>query len=177
MVDPNLPADNVSASLLGGISLTQSLDPLSVHRIPIPTGINIVVLMPKIKILTKDNRAKLDTNVSLKNHVKQSANLASFVLGCIRGQWDIIERSLQDFIIEHQRADDIPHFYDIQSAAMNKGAIGCSISGSGPAIFAFCMNTASATSVEEAMINVCKKNKMEASSFISKISLNGVYCY
>ena len=177
MVDPSLPADNISASLLGGICLTQSLEPLKVHRIPIPDGINIVVLLPEIRILTKDNRKKIDTHVTLEDHIKQSANVSSFVLGCIRGNWEIIEDSLQDFIIEHQRADTIPHFYDIQAAALEKGALGCSISGSGPAIFAFCMNSADAGSVEEAMVSVCKKNGLIASSFISKISNNGAYCY
>lgn len=177
IVDDSLPADNISASLLGGICLTQSLDPLKIHRIPIPSGIHIVVLLPKISILTKENRKNIAAHVSLENHIKQNANIASFVLGCIRGNWDIIKDSLQDFIIEHQRADTIPHFYDIQAAAMENRALGCSISGSGPAIFAFCMNSADAGSVEEAFAEVCKKKGIEADSFISKISNNGAYCY
>ncbi len=177
VVHPDLPADNVSASLLGGICLTQSLDPLIVHRIPIPSGIHIVVLLPDIKVLTMENRATLKKEVSLRDHIRQSAQLGSFVLGCIRGNWDIIQFALKDFIIEPQRAQNIPHFYEIQKAAFNHGALGCSISGSGPAIFAFCMNSADADNVAIAMKRIYTENSIEAQSFISQISHNGAFCY
>ena len=177
VVHPNLPADNVSASLLGGICMTQSLDPLMIHRIPIPTGIHIVVLLPDIQVLTAENRSKLKKEVRLKDHIRQSAQLGSFVLGCIRGNWDIIQFALKDFIIEPQRAQSIPHFYELQKTALDHGALGCSISGSGPAIFAFCMNSADAGNVEVALKGICADKSIEAKSFISGVSYNGAFCY
>lgn len=87
--------------------------------------------------------------------------------------FDLIGRSLNDHIIEPQRAQLIPHFYDVQNAAMTQGALGCSISGAGPSIFALSNNSAGAEEIGNAMQKVFKENKIESHIYVSPINLEG----
>jgi homoserine kinase len=86
---------------------------------------------------------------------------------------DLIRRSLTDVIIEPQRAQLIPHFYKVKEAALNADALGCSISGAGPSIFALCANTLVAENVGNAMQKVFNYNKIENNLFISPINHEG----
>jgi len=129
-------ADNVAPSLFGGISLVRSNQELDVHRLNVPRGTYATVVHPDIKILTKDARGILSDQVSLQQHIRQSGNLAGFIVGLYKSDFDLIKRSLQDLIIEPQRAKLIPHFHEVKAAVLQTGVLGCSISGAGPSIFA-----------------------------------------
>jgi homoserine kinase len=166
-------ADNVAPSLLGGLRLIRDNDTLDQHRIPVPSGIFASVIYPHVEILTRDARGILSPTVPLKKMVQQSANLSSFVLGMFNSDIDLIGRSLQDVVIEPQRAQLIPHFYDVKEAALKAGALGCSISGSGPSIFALSANSLIAENVGEAMKKVYSDAKIEYQLFLSPINHEG----
>jgi homoserine kinase len=131
------------------------------------------VVYPKVEVLTKEARAMLRTEVTLKDAVKQSANLGAFIIGMFNSDFDLIKRSLIDLIIEPQRAQLIPHFYEVKEAAYTEGVLGCSISGSGPSIFALSENSLTAERAGLAMKKVYEKHKIPCELYISPINMEG----
>ncbi|NJN33367.1 MAG: homoserine kinase [Saprospiraceae bacterium] len=167
-------ADNVAPSLLGGFTLVRDSDLCDVQTIPVPKGLCAAVVYPKVEILTKEARSMLKTEVPLKSMVKQTANIASFVLGMVKNDFALIKRALHDVIIEPQRAPLIPHFYDVKNAADTEGVLGCSISGSGPSIFALCIDLNIAQKVGNSMRDIYLNNGIECELFISAVNMEGV---
>ena len=175
--DGALHADNVAPSLLGGIVLIRSLSPIEVVRLPVPRGLMVLLVHPQIQILTKESRAALSDQISLNAHVVQSAHLASFVSALYKSDFDLLSRSLNDFIVEPQRAKLIPRFYDMKQAAMDLGALGFSISGAGPSVFALCNNSLVAEKISERLIAILAEEKIEARSYISAVNQEGAFKY
>lgn len=166
-------ADNVAPSLLGGMLLIRSNETLDVHRLHVPRGLYAVVCYPAVEVLTKDARSILSTTTTLKQHIEQSGNLGGLIVGLFNGDFDLISRSLKDNIIEPQRAQLIPHFHEVQDAAIKEGALGCSISGAGPSIFALCANSLIAENVGREMKAVFDKAKIGNQLFIGPINQEG----
>lgn len=166
-------ADNVAPSLLGGITLIRDNATLDVHKIPVPRGMYATVVHPDIEVLTKSARAILSNQVDLKSVIGQTGNIAGLITGLYNSDFDLIGRSLRDYIIEPQRAQLIPHFHDVQTAAMNAGVLGCSISGAGPSIFALSMNSVIAENAGIAMQRVFTDNKIGSQIYMSPINLEG----
>lgn len=166
-------ADNVAPSLLGGIVLVRSNQQLDVHRLHVPTGLFATVVYPEVEILTREARGILSKQVDLEKVIVQTGNLAGFIVGLYNADFELIGRSLQDVIIEPQRARLIPHFYDVKSAAMKAGALGCSISGAGPSVFALSSNSITAAKVGESMTRVFRNGNIRSHLFISNINQEG----
>lgn len=173
LADGAYHADNVAPSLIGGMILIRNNASLDVHRLPLPQGLYASVLYPHVKILTKDARAVLSDQVSLSKCIEQSGNLAGLVVGLYNADLGLISRSLNDVIIEPQRAQLIPHFYDVKEAALNAGAMGCSISGAGPSIFALSTNSLIAENVGTAMEKVMYDANIPNELFVSPINQEG----
>ncbi len=170
-------ADNVAPSLLGGITFVRNNESLDVHRLSVPPGLFVTVIYPQVEILTKAARNMLSNTVSLKNTVQQAANLGGFIIGLQKGDFELISRSLEDVIIEPQRASLIPHFQEVKEAALKQGVLGCSISGSGPSIFALSNNSLIAENAGTEMERIYRDNKIKTALFISKINMEGVIRY
>lgn len=166
-------ADNVAPSLLGGFTLVRDSVTCDVTRVPVPRGMYATVIYPKVEVLTKEARAMLKTEVSLKQTVQQSANLGAFILGMVNADFGMIRRALTDVIIEPQRAPLIPHFMEVKQAALDAGVLGCSISGSGPSIFALSNSSLVAEEAGKAMQQIFQQNKIETELFISPINMEG----
>ncbi|HET9329606.1 MAG TPA: homoserine kinase [Steroidobacteraceae bacterium] len=143
-------ADNIAASLFGGLVLTVGIDHPRVKQIPVPAGIRAVIVHPHMFLATARARAMLKGSVELSDFVWQTANLAGFISGCYTSDLDMIRASLEDVVIEPQRAALIPGFHDVRRGAMEAGALGCSISGAGPTMFAL-STEATAAAVRAAM--------------------------
>ena len=166
-------ADNVTPSLFGGLTLIRSTDPIDVINIPYPK-LFCVLIHPDIKVETKYARSVLATHLSLHQFVQQSAHLASFIAGCFQQDIELIKRSCKDFVIEEQRAHLIPGFYEVQSAALKANALACSISGSGPSIFALAANEQDCKLIKDAMILAFNKSGIsKLDSWISPINQIG----
>lgn len=166
-------ADNVAPSLMGGIIFIRDNVTLDLFKLPYIQGLYLAMVHPALTILTKDARSIIAPDVTLQQHIQQSGNLAAFILATYTSDINLLYRCLNDVIIEPQRASLIPHFYEVKDAAKQKGAIGCSISGAGPSIFALCDNSLIAEEAAKAMADVFIKNKIEATYFTSKINHEG----
>ena len=166
-------ADNVGPSLMGGMTFIRDNATLDIHKVHVPRGLIAVVIYPHVQVLTRDSRNILSDTVTLKQTVQQTGNIGGLLIGMHNSDLDLIKRSLNDVIIEPQRAQLIPHFYDVKEAALKEDALGCSISGAGPSIFALCANTFIAENVGNAMQKVLSDNKIKNDLFISPINHDG----
>lgn len=166
-------ADNIAPCLIGGIMMIRSNKDLDVHRLPVPKGLYVTVIYPHIELLTKTARAILSDKVDLKNAIQQTANIAGFIQGLYTSNFELIANSLQDTLIEHQRAALIPNFYEIKETALSFGALGCSISGAGPSIFAIFNRLSVAEETALKMQMIWSKNKIQSSIYISPINQEG----
>ena len=131
--------DNIAPALYGGLVLTVGIDEPRVKQIPVPAAIRAVIVHPHMFLATARARAILKRSVELSDFVWQTANLAGFISGCYTDDLDMIRASLEDVVIEPQRQALIPGFPEVRRAAMQAGALGCSISGAGPAMFAWAL--------------------------------------
>jgi len=167
--------DNVTPCLYGGLTLTRSLEPVDVVDIPVPDGVMCAVVSPHRRIDTERARKVIPGKLPLKSYVEQSANLAGFIAGCYRGDHDLIRRSMADMLIEPHRGPLIPGFSAVCDAAEAAGAMGCSISGSGPTLFAWCTPSDTVEGVVEAMVDAFEDEGVEASAWTSTVSEQGAH--
>lgn len=144
--------DNVAPSLFGGLVLVRSADPPDVVRLPVPPSLRCVMVLPRQRLDTREARAVLPKCVPLHDLIRQTANLAGVVAGCCTGDLALIGRSLVDVVVEPHRAPLIPGFGAVKAAALDAGALGCSISGGGPSLFAWCDGDGVAEAARSAMV-------------------------
>jgi homoserine kinase len=143
--------DNVAPALYGGFVLARTARPPDIVRLPVPAGLCCAVLHPHFEIETGAARALLDESVPLHAAVRQWGNVGALVAGLFRSDFALIGRSIEDHIIEPKRAHLVPGFAMVKQAAYAAGALGCSLSGAGPSIFALCASSDAAAAVGAAM--------------------------
>ena len=131
-------ADNVSASLLGGFTLVRSQSPLDIVKLHVPKGLIAAVFHPNISISTKNTRLILRKSVQMSLAVQQWGNVGGLIAGLYTEDFDLISRSMIDHIVEPARSILIPGFDEMKESALAAGALGFSISGAGPSVFALC---------------------------------------
>jgi len=161
--------DNVAPSLFGGLVLVRAADPADVVPLPAPPSLRCVLVLPRLRLDTRDARAVLPRCVPLGDVIRQSANLAGVIAGCFTGDLRLIARSLRDEVVERHRAALIPGFAEVQAAAMEVGALGCSISGGGPSVFAWCGGDASAERARGAMVAAFAASGVAAEAWVSPV--------
>lgn len=167
-------ADNVAPSLLGGVCLVRSYAPLDVIQLPIKNKFFWVVVHPDVVVRTEDARGLLPKNIELSLAIKQWGNVSAFTAALLAGDANLIKKSCEDVIAEPLRATLIPNFAAVKQAALTAGALGCSISGSGPSIFAVANNLVAAKKIAGAMVGVFTNvGKIKCNHYISKINLTG----
>ncbi|MDX1913470.1 MAG: homoserine kinase [Saprospiraceae bacterium] len=166
-------ADNIAPSLLGGMVLVRDHVTLDVHRLHVPRGLYVALVHPKMELFTRDARAVLRPDVPMEKFVRQSANVAAFVIGLFNADLALVGRSLNDEIVEPQRAHLIPGFYAVKTAALEAGALGCSISGAGPSVFALCANSLIAENAGAAMQRAFAEHHLDSEIFLSPINQEG----
>ncbi len=127
--------DNIAPITLGGIVLARSIDPMDVVSVPAPEW-RLALITPKVRIETKQARAILPEQWDRASWIRQMANTTALALAFATSDRALARRALEDLYAEPRRAPMIPHFYDVERGALDAGAFGCSISGSGPTIFA-----------------------------------------
>ncbi|MFN4764376.1 homoserine kinase [Gillisia sp. Q332] len=170
----NPHADNVAPALLGGFTLVKSYDPLEVLRLPSLPELRVVVLHPLIELKTKDSRAVIRQNVSLKSAISQWGNLGALVSALYTDDYALMGRSLVDEIVEPMRSILIPFFHELKQVAMENGALGFGISGSGPSVYAMCRGEKAAEKVKEALQEFYQQKEIDFDLHLSKINTTGI---
>jgi homoserine kinase len=167
-----LHADNVAPSLLGGLILCPTVLLPEVVRLPVPKGVSAVLLHPDLQVNTAHARRGLAKGYSMEQWLQQQGYLAGFIAACTAGDVELMGRTLRDVVIEPQRVAAVPCFEDVKAAAMRAGALGCSLSGSGPSIFALCEER-SAPNLASAMEQACRALGIDCQSWVSPLDAQG----
>ena len=162
---------------IGGLIMIRDNETLDFKKIHVPPGLFVAVIYPHITVLTRDSRAILAPDVSLKTVIRQSGNLAGFIASMYTADFEMMRRSLEDLIIEPQRAALIPGFYELKEMALKTGCLGFSISGAGPSMFALCDNSHLAEEICTKATGILAGKKIKADTFLSKINLEGAFRY
>lgn len=168
-------ADNAAPCLLGGFSLIRSVAQLDVVPIPTPENFSCAIVHPHMEIRTRDARDILPKEVSMKQATRQMGHIAGFVLGITTQDLDLMKRSLVDELAEPHRGKLIPGFESVRAVAMDQGALGCGISGSGPSMFALCDSMETAEKAGSAMQESFETVSMDSDLYVSRISTEGAH--
>jgi len=165
--------DNIAPSLLGGIVLVRSVDPVDVVSLPIPDGLRIVLAHPSQRLRTSDARGVLPASLPRSVAVHQMAQVAAIVAACYSNDLALLGRSIDDRIAEPARAPLLPGFLAAKEAAMTAGALGASISGAGPTAFALVAGDEVAERVATAMREAYAAAGVESSTRVTHVDPNG----
>jgi len=166
-------ADNVAPSLLGGFILIRSYDPLDVIPLDYPDDLYATVVHPQIEIKTADAKKMLRKQIELKDAITQWGNIGGLVSGLAKADYELIGRSLQDVIAEPIRGMLIPSFKEAKESALRTGALGCSISGSGPSIFALSRGEQTSQEVAQSFEDLYKSIGLASFIHVSNINTKG----
>lgn len=166
-------ADNVAPALLGGLILVRDLDPPDLVRLPVPEGLTITVVTPLYRLDTRAAREALPREVPIEKMVRNTANLAALVSACFSGDLALLSRCFEDHVVTPARARLVPGCLDVIAAALSAGALGSSISGSGPSVFALCRSERSAGDAARAMGQAFRRAGLESTFVLSPADCPG----
>jgi len=166
-------ADNAAPCLFGGMTAVVATDPLRIVEVPTPEGLACVLVRPELRIDTRDARAALRDEVPLELSVAQSMRLTGFLVGCHRGDVDLVGQSMQDLIAGPQRAVAITGFDAAKEAALGAGALGFAIAGSGPSVFAWVRAVDDAAAVESAVRGAFQSQGVGSQGWVSRLGCDG----
>jgi homoserine kinase len=165
--------DNIAPALLGGIVLVRSIDPVDVMRLPVPTGLRLVLAHPAQRLSTASSRCALPATVQLATVTHQLAQVAAMVAACFTNDLALFGRCIDDRIAEPARASLIPGFAEAKIAALGAGALGVSISGGGPTAFAIVDDLERGSRVAAEMCEAFARVGVECATTVTEIDLEG----
>jgi len=166
-------ADNVAPALMGGFVLVRSYEPLDLVALPVPRGLFAAIVYPEVDVPTKDARQMIRSKVLLKDAVTQWGNVAGLVSGLFMNDYTLIGRSMKDVLIEPVRSILIPGFEVLRSLAMENGAIGFGISGSGPSVFALTQDEATARQITALQQQHLHCLNIQSKAYVSAVNTEG----
>ncbi|MBL9038983.1 MAG: homoserine kinase [Archangium sp.] len=160
--------DNVAPMFLGGLTIAPA-EGMPV-RVPVPAELYCALVHPHAVLETRTARAVLKDPYPLHDFVVQSEGLALVLAGCFTNSLSLIRRGFRDVLVEPRRAPLVPHFARVKQAALDCNALGASISGAGPSVFAWCEGRATATRAAAAMASAFREGGVEADVFVSPVA-------
>ncbi|NOZ87206.1 MAG: homoserine kinase [Deltaproteobacteria bacterium] len=166
-------ADNVAASLLGGLVLVRSVDPIDCIRLPVPRDLSVVVVVPSLELSTRTARKVVPRQVEMKQFVANTANLAALVSALHSGDLGLLARCLPDQVVTPARERLIPGCAQVMDAALDAGALSASISGAGPSLFALACSKVVASEVALAMESSFMDHGVQSRAFVSPVDCPG----
>ncbi len=166
-------ADNVAPALLGGLVLVRSLEPMDVIRLPIPSGLAVIVVTPAMSLPTKEARAVMPKVLPLQESVDNAANLGAFIAACHSGDITLMGRCVIDGIATPARLGLVPGGELVMTRAMESGALGAAMSGAGPSFFALCRSFRSARECGTAMAGAFKEAGLSCTVSLSRLDCPG----
>lgn len=168
--------DNVAPSLYGGFTMILDVDKPRIFNVKPSIDFSIVLVTPKVKLpknKTEYARSLLPEKIDLRLMVKQQASLTNLIVGVMRGDLKMIGEAIsRDYIVEPARSIMIPKFNEVKETALRAGALGFSISGAGPSVFALTYPE-DAENILQKVLEKFNENYIEAKGIITKPSQIG----
>ncbi|MCL2891059.1 MAG: homoserine kinase [Methanomassiliicoccaceae archaeon] len=169
VISGGLHADNVSPCILGGFTVIRSYEPFDVIRIEPPKNLGMAVALPDIMVATSDARKVLPREVSIKDLVFHVGNASTLVYGMMKGDLNVIGRSVKDAVFEPARVKLVPFLKEAEKEAMSNGALVSFLGGSGPCIMSFFdTDTCSGENIVEKVKAVYTRNNINCDTWVSK---------
>ena len=163
-----LHADNVAPCILGGFTVIRSYEPFEVVRIEPPKDLGIIVAMPDVMVPTKESRAVLPSEVSVKDLVFHVGNASCLVHAMGTGNIELLGRSVKDAVFEPARTHLIPHLKEAEAAARSLGAKASFLGGSGPCVISFFNKTETdGITIAEGIEKVYRSNNMKCDTWVT----------
>ncbi len=169
----NVHLDNIAACLYGGFILVRSRKPPDIISIPTPEDLYCTVIHPRIEIKTSMSRQMLRNQIPLETAITQWGNVGGMITALFKKDYSLLSRSLKDVVAEPVRSILIPHFQELNDLAVQCGALGCSIAGSGPSVFALSAGKSTAKKIGAALQQFLSKHQIEHDLYISAINQQG----
>ncbi len=166
-------ADNVAPCLLGGFTIVRSYEPLDVIRLARIPDLYVAIVHPQIEVKTSISKRMLKKEIDMPTAVRQWGNVAGMVAGLLDNNHELISRSMEDYVAEPVRSMMIPGYDDIKALVKKSGAIGASISGSGPSIFAFCKSAEEAENLSQQFARIYDQMEVDNNIYQSRINPKG----
>lgn len=167
-------ADNVAPSLLGGMVLCPPVLLPRIYSLDLPEGVCSVLLHPELSVNTAESRGGLSKSISMEQWLTQQGLMGGFITACRQNDHELLRLCLRDVVIEPQRRKAVACFDAVQTAALQAGAYGCSLSGSGPSIFALCAES-DGEGIASAMLDACVNSGIDGQTWISPMAAAGAY--
>jgi homoserine kinase len=167
--------DNLAPALIGGIVLVRSVEPLSLLSLPVPPALRIVVVHPGTRMRTADARSVLPAEIDRMTSLLQASAVAAMIAAFCTGELGLLRGAIDDRIAEPARAPLLPGFAQAKSAALDAGALGCSIAGGGPSSFALVGGTPTAEIVLRAMISAYADEGLQATGRVAEVDERGAW--
>lgn len=164
--------DNVAPSLFGGLIFCPEILLPETHRLPTPNGVSVVLLHPDLQVNTAHARRALPKSLSMKLWLDQQGLLGGFIHACASNDIGLIAKTLRDVTIEPHRKGNVACFDVVTEAAVKAGALGSTLSGSGPSIFALCKDS-DANNIVSAMEQACRGQGIDCQSWVSTMNAPG----
>jgi len=162
-------ADNVSAAILGYFTVIRSYKPLEVVGLPLPKNVEFAVVIPEISYTTSAARAVLPQKVDRSDLVYNVGHAATFMAGIVLNDVDLMGKGMSDSVVEPARAHLITGLAQVKEKALEAGAAGVTISGSGPSVLALVNSEkAEAEKVAEAMKEAFEKYGIKSQTLRAK---------
>ncbi|KAG6530328.1 homoserine kinase-like [Zingiber officinale] len=170
-------ADNVGPSILGGFVLIRSYEPFEIIQLEFPHDRDLffVLVSPDFEAPTKKMREALPANIPLKDHIWNSSQAAALVAAVVQGNVRVLGSAMAaDAIVEPRRAPLIPGMVGVKKAAMEAGAFGCTISGSGPTAVAVIDEEEKGNQIASRMVEAfTKEGNLQSIATVAKLDRVG----
>lgn len=167
--------DNLAPALIGGIVLVRSVEPLALLSLPVPPALRIVVVHPGMRPRTADARSVLPASIDRTTSLLQASAVAAMMAAFCTGELDLLRGAIDDRIAEPARAPLLPGFGRAKAAALETGALGCSIAGGGPSSFALVDGSLTAEAVLVAMLAAYADEGLEATGRVAEVDERGAW--
>jgi homoserine kinase len=162
-------ADNVASSILGGLNIIYSYNPIKVVNFPPPKEIFFALAVPSIEKTTEEARAVLPKNVSLRDLVYNVGGASLTVSALLKGDPKLLGEGLvRDCVVEPERARLFPGYMEAKKAALEAGAYGATLSGAGPSILAVVKNRKMGECVSKVMATSFMEHGIESQSYVTR---------
>ncbi|MCL5036841.1 MAG: homoserine kinase [Chloroflexi bacterium] len=168
-------ADNTAPSMLGGATITRSSDPLEIIPLGSIEDLLFCIVTPELEVLTRNARAILPEKIYMKDFISNMANACLITAAFIKNDPELLRGSIDDRVAEPVRAGLIPGFYDVKLAAVQNGAMGCSISGAGPSVFAIVKDEKTGKKAGKAMVMAFSKAGLKSTFRLSGVCKDGAH--
>lgn len=166
-------ADNVIPALVGGIVLIRSLEEMDFVKLPVPASLRLVLVHPAYRVNTQDARRALPEWIDRSTTTHQMAQVGAIVHALATGDLELLGRAMDDRLAEPTRTALLPGFVDARRAAMAAGALGCSISGAGPSVFAIVHDEKTGEDVAAAMVAAYGRRNVKADGRVTRVDEEG----